>query len=90
MKPYDFPCVLVIDIEENDLEEVVLVTIWKAHPKTIRRHVSDVIFLQRSNSQSTGVKDCPVGVQPVDGRKQRDAANKYDAKIASLRISCDI
>ena len=90
MKPYDFPCGIVIDIEENDLGEVVHVTIRKANHETIRRHVSDVIFLQHSNSQNTGVKDCPVGVQPIAGRQQRDAAKKCDAKIASLRMSGDI
>ena len=80
----------MVDIEENYLGEVVHVTIRKANHKTIRMHVSDVISLQHSLSQNTSVKDCPVGVQPMEGRKQRDAAKKCGAKMASLRMTGDI
>ena len=90
MKPYDFPCGIVSGVEENDLGEVVHVTIQKANRELIRRHVSDVIFLQHGPSQSAGETGHSVSTPVTERRPQREAAKNCEAKLSSLRMSGDI
>ena len=58
-KPYNYPCAVVTAIEANDLDEVVHVSVRKSNGEIVRRHVSDIIFLQSGDNptQSAVVRE---------------------------------
>jgi hypothetical protein len=47
-KPYFYPLGLVTKVELNDLEEVVAITLRKSNGEEIRRHITDIILLEKN------------------------------------------
>jgi hypothetical protein len=48
VKPYFYPTGIIVNIEQNDLEEVTTVSLKKSNGEIIRRHVTDIILLEKS------------------------------------------
>ena len=86
-KPYDYACGVVTQTESNDLGEVVHASLRKANGEIIRRHVTDLIFLMKSNSLSG---DLPPpesnSLDPnVSQRPKRKTAIDCEYKLAQLQ-----
>ena len=87
-KPYDFPYGLVTETEENDIGEIVHVSIRKANGEVIRRHVTDVIFLQSNPTQGDCGPKLHAQVQEHSrGGVRRKAAEECASRISLLRES---
>lgn len=50
VKPYAYPTGIVTDFECNDLQETTAVSIRKSNGEIIRRHVGDIILLEKNAS----------------------------------------
>ena len=73
-KPYFYPTGLVTNVESNDLNEVVAVSIRKSNGEIIRRHVSELVLLHRQDSP-THQNPLPLEANtPQQPRPQRPAA----------------
>ena len=81
-KPYFYPIGLVEQIEPNDIDEVVSVSIRKGNRETVRRHVSDLILLERgSPSCSEALQSETPVVSSVAPRPRRRAAETCVEKL---------
>ena len=88
-KPYDFPCGIITDIEENDLGEIVHASLRKSNGEIIRRHVTDLIFLQH-NIDPPHAEITSNAALPGRNVARREAAQRCDDRLAQLRESGDI
>ena len=83
VKPYLCPLGLVKSVELNELGESTAVTIRKSNGETIRRHVSDIVILEKMDSKIPEKMSEIVGnVSP--SRPKRKAANRCENFIKSL------
>ena len=69
-KPYFYPVGLVKSVELNDLNEVTTVTLRKGNGECIRRHVTDVILLEKNSCLSTATAE-PESISSVPRRSAR-------------------
>lgn len=73
-KPYSCPSGIVTNVETNDLDENVCVSVRKANGEILRRHVTDIIFLEK------GASTVPVNIDvtaPSGVRRSKRIAAKY-------------
>ena len=88
-KPFDYPCAVVLEVEKNDLDEVVHVSVRKANRVVVRRHVSDLVFLQSGAEykEDNVVNSVPKNTRDVPKRR---AATDCESRISKLRDSGSI
>jgi hypothetical protein len=88
-KPYFYPQGLITKVEKNDLGEIVAVTIRRSNGETIRRHVTDVIFLERGLKPDPQVVEgiVPIRVPRVSIRKAAKLCTMRNANLARNNLA---
>ena len=86
IKPYFYPVGLITKIELNDMDEITAVSVRKSNRETIRRHISDIIFLQDGevDSPSQEKELIPIVNNNLSERPHRKAAETCKYKLKSF------
>ena len=88
VKPYNYPLGLISSVERNDLGDVVAVKVRKSNGEIIRRHVSDIILLERSelepSSDLASPLRTPTSPEVRSRPTAREAARKANERIHNL------
>jgi len=83
-KPFYCPMGIVTEVECNDLCEVVSVTIRKSNKEIVRRHVTDVVLLEKCNvSSSNNVEVLPTSRPSRPSRLAALSCNDRNSKLAA-------
>jgi hypothetical protein len=86
-KPYFFPVGIVSEVEHNDLDESVAVSLRKPNGEIIRRHVTDVILLEKNCGKLITPKVKSEEPPPFVERPLRAAAQICKNSIKKLTTS---
>ena len=73
-KPYNYPLGLITDIEYNDLNDPTAATIRKANGELVRRHISDLILLEKTSIEPVSQNHQNVEEVASSSRPSRGAA----------------
>ena len=86
LKPFSYPLGIVTNLEINSLNEVVAVNVRKSNGEVIRRHVGDIILLEKvKDDQLSSERDIPSGTS-LRKPSSRVASKKARENIRSLAL----